>query len=261
MENNGNHIPFPETPLTPEERTEKAQKKEPKLKGAPEHAYESALVAADQLSIQFPVFDRDKANEELKIKMPALEKVGKDLEKFQAITQVGKQRDFIEHKFNQFCQNPQSMEEFFDILRILQESGVDGNEAAKLFNKIFDEQFEKLTAKVENLTPESLGGWLELSVKSPLYKEQAEKILKSVFERSKTVNQTMSTMYSFALATLNNEDPKVFRRGIEILNFGTDILSANSQQHKNFYLAKFGNDEVLQKHMEVDAARTRNGLK
>ena len=55
----------------------------------------------------------------------------------------------------------------------------------------------------------------------------------------------MNFLYSFAQAGMESDDEEVFKRGLEIVGWGTDIFPQKSLSEKNYVKSIFSGDRVL----------------
>jgi hypothetical protein len=229
--------PMPDIVLLPEEREEAAAAKVPKLPGAPERAYESALLAEAE-----------------GLPSGAFDSVGKDLDRFADARQMERKRLVQRERLRQFLRDPDSFEQYFDTLHILDDRWEDHRYDLTAFKQSFGENFERYIGEINEYTPESLRKWLELSVQSNVYREQAEKVMRTLYERVRNPKETIDFLYAFAQSILETDRKEVFDRGLEILCWGTDVFPRSSRGQKNYLKAAFGGeDDLLQKQQEIDA--------
>lgn len=218
--------PFPHIPRFPEE---------PKLEGAPHYAHESKLL-------------------EIEEGLPLLYEAGRDIRRFSEISKRAKQKEFQSELCGKLIAEPERFEEYIDTLRVLEERWEEKKGEVSDFTRLFLDNLERYVREKGSYTSETLKKWIDLSARSSVYKEAAEKILRALYERAKEPKQTIDFLYEFTQAILESEDKEVFERGLEILSFTTDVFKQESRGEMDFLKATFSeDDEIVRKQQEVDA--------
>ena len=217
---------FPDIPRFPEE---------PKSEGAPKRAHESILLAEEE-------------------GLPFLYEIGEDLKKFKDLEVAEKQKQFQAELAQKLLKDPQKFEEYFDNIRILEEKWIDKKTILAYYKNSFFNNLERFAGEYGENDVDLLKAWLNLSVKSNVYKEASESVLRGYHDRLKSVKESMNFLYSFAQAVMESDDEEVFKRGLEIVGWGTDIFPQKSLSEKNYVKSIFsGDDELLRQQLEIDA--------
>lgn len=226
---------LPDIPLLPEEREIAIKSGKPKLPGAPSEAHESILLSIEE-------------------GLPLLDKVGGDLKSYAGITKSEKKKDFKYAKIHSFLNNPKELEAYFDTLRILGENWEGRQAEVQAYQKDLLDNLEKFI-DVGTLTPVAFEGWISLMVKSEIYRPLAERVIKSVLEKSKNPQSLTSFLYNLTEGLLATNDKEVLEKGLEVLTLGAPFLDQISEHFIMEYMkAVFttNDDETLRRVIEID---------
>lgn len=212
--------PFPEVPRYPEE--------DAILEGAPTSAQDSILLSVPELAHSAQVATT-----------------------FKELNSAGRAR-LAERYVHEAVTNPRALIEFFDALHILEESGA--YPLASSLRQTIETHIDKLSTK-EIPTAAVMEQWLTLYTESATYKPLAEKILRRLVERCKTPREITTLLYRLAEGGFESSNSEVIKHTLHILGYETPILTPQSPQARQYFLAMFDlDDAVLKDAMEIDGA-------
>ncbi len=224
---------FQDIPLTKEERAKRLEKGEPRLPGAPETAEDSIFAS---------------------LNIEAFERVSQDTTQYQNTPQAKKRRMAQRERLRGLLNNSQAYTEYFDTLHLVEGLWDDRKENLEDYEKQFQENFDRYLREITKYNPDMLRQWLELAVHSNVYREQAEKIVRSKYEHCKTHEETIDFLYAFAQAVLLTEDKGAYELGMKALCWNTEMLKADSKGLRQYIEASvMDKDDLLQKQQEVDS--------
>lgn len=148
--------------------------------------------------------------------------------------------------------DPNTLIDFFDSLRTLEESGVYPH-AAELRQTV-ESALARMVVK-ELPSAAVMEQWLTLYTESAVYKPLAEKILHRFVERCKTPKDIVQLMYRLAEGGFRSSNVDIIKQTLHVIGFETPVFDPTSPQAAHYMLAMFDRDDaILKDAMEIDGA-------
>jgi len=172
-----------------------------------------------------------------------------------------KRHTLISQITRELANNPDSWENFYDGLAIIQEE-------SKIIPdfSIKEEKIEEIKNQVAKglehpqfapfpPEPRQLEKWLTLVGESALYEKEAETMLRKMIEKCKNPEEITDFFYNLSLAGLTSSNDNIVKKTLEIFCLKTNIIKKGDKQLSDHLLASFDlDDNVLKKAMEIDHA-------